>query len=135
MGHGTLDWEQIACSSVQRKLKRVTQHVQQQNNYVIRNSHSGPDSIRIRNLSAWWNVTPKKGFYCIYRKRPDEKGLAPDCPNITEILKEHASELLQAGIDYVALDGTNMYQWPSDNSELRPTEVLFEEWAKLRRYT
>ena len=103
--------------------------------YVIRNSHSGSDSIRIRNLTAWWNVTPRKGFYCIYRKRPGEKGLVPDCPNITETLTAHASELLQAGIDFVALDGTNMYKWPDDNSDviqLRPTEVLFEEWAKLR---
>ena len=28
--------------------------------YVIHNSNSGSDSICIRNLSAWWNVTPKK---------------------------------------------------------------------------
>ena len=103
--------------------------------YVIRNSDAGPDSIRIRNLSSGYNVTPKKGFYCIYRKRPGEAGLLPDCPNITETLTQHASELLSAGIDFVALDATNLDQWPdnhSDTIQLRPTEVLFEEWAKLR---
>ena len=124
-------------SSMQRCAKEAQAHNSTcpTTEYVIRNSHSGSNSIRIRNLSAWWNVTPKKGFYCIYRKRTGEKGLAPDCPNITETLSAHASELLQAGIDFVALDGTNMYKWPDDHSDLiqlRPTEVLFEEWAKLR---
>lgn len=103
--------------------------------YVIQKSHAGPDSIRIKDLQSAYSVTPKKGFYCIYRKRSNESGLLPDCPNITETLTQHASELLSAGIDYVALDATNLDQWPdnhSDTIQLRPTEVLFEEWAKLR---
>ena len=127
----------LGASSMQQCAKEAQSHNSTcpTTEYVIRNSHSGSDSIRIRNLTAWWNVTPRKGFYCIYRKCPGEKGLAPDCPNITETLTAHASELLQAGIDFVALDGTNMYKWPDDSSDmiqLRPTEVLFEEWAKLR---
>lgn len=104
--------------------------------YVIQNSTAGTDSIRIKDLQSAYSVTPKKGFYCIYRKRPDEAGLLPDCPNITETLTQHASELLSAGIDYVALDATNLDHWPdnhSDTIQLRPTEVLFEEWAKLRK--
>ena len=105
--------------------------------YVIQNSNAGNDSIRIKNLSSSYNVTPKKGFYCIYRKRPDDKNPPlPDCANITETLTQHAKELLSAGIDFVALDATNLDQWPdehSDTIQLRPTEVLFEEWAKLRQ--
>ena len=105
--------------------------------YVIQNSNAGNDSIRIKNLSSSYNVTPKKGFYCIYRKRPDDKNPPlPDCANITETLTQHAKELLSAGIDFVILDATNLYQWPdehSDTIQLRPTEVLFEEWAKLRQ--
>ena len=105
--------------------------------YVIQNSNAGKDSIRIRNLSASYNVSPKKGFYCIYRKRPDDKNPPlPDCANITETVTQHAKELLSAGIDFVALDATNLDQWPNDHSDtiqLRPTEVLFEEWAKLRQ--
>ena len=60
----------------------------------------------------------------------------PDCANITQTLAQHAQMLLAAGIDYVALDATNLQDWPSDQSDLvqlRPTEVLFEEWAALRR--
>ena len=105
--------------------------------YVIQNSNAGNDSIRIKKLSSSYNVTPKKGFYCIYRKRPDDKNPPlPDCANITETLTQHAKELLSAGIDFVALDATNLDQWPdehSDTIQLRPTEVLFEEWAKLRQ--
>lgn len=105
--------------------------------YVIQNSNAGNDSIRIKNLSSSYNVTPKKGFYCIYRKRPDDKNPPlPDCANITETLTQHAKELLSAGIDFVILDATNLDQWPneqSDTIQLRPTEVLFEEWAKLRQ--
>ena len=105
--------------------------------YVIQNSNAGNDSIRIKNLSSSYNVTPRKGFYCIYRKRPDDKNPPlPDCPNITETLTQHAKELLSAGIDFVILDATNLDQWPdehSDTVQLRPTEVLFEEWAKLRQ--
>ena len=105
--------------------------------YVIQNSNAGNDSIRIKNLSSSYNVTPKKGFYCIYRKRPDDKNPPlPDCANITETLTQHAKELLSTGIDFVILDATNLDQWPneqSDTVQLRPTEVLFEEWAKLRK--
>ena len=103
--------------------------------YVIQNSNASADSIRIKDLQSAYSVTPKKGFYCIYRKRSNESGLLPDCSNITETLTQHAKELLSAGIDYVALDATNLYKWPdshSDTIQLRPTEVLFEEWAKLR---
>ena len=96
--------------------------------YVIQNSNAGNDSIRIKNLSSSYNVTPKKGFYCIYRKRPDDKNPPlPDCANITETLTQHAKELLSAGIDFVILDATNLDQCPneqSDTVQLRPTEVL-----------
>lgn len=48
------------------------------------------------------------GFYCIYRKRAGEAGIVPDCPNITQTLTVQAQQLTSAGVDYVAMDGTNL---------------------------
>ena len=80
----------------------------------------------------------------------------PDCPNITQTLTRQAKELVDAGIDFVVVDSTNAYtcsgnvpdtchatsrlmgpgcpgmSCQGDVLELRPTEVLFEEWGKLR---
>ena len=54
----------LGASSMQQCAKEAQAHNSTcpTTEYVIRNSHSGSDSIRIRNLSAWWNVTPRKGF-------------------------------------------------------------------------
>lgn len=84
-----------------------------------------------------WNVQPQLGFYCLYRRRPgDPSPPVPDCLNITQTATAHAALLSSAGFDYVSIDVTN---WPmadsggsTDVSVLRPTEVLFEEWAALR---
>ena len=47
----------------------------------------------------------------------------------------HAKWLTDANIDYVAVDITNWpdVNEPTDIGVLRPTEVLFEEWLKLRQ--
>lgn len=81
-----------------------------------------------------YQAQPANGFYCIYRRRPGEPGLLPDCPGITETLTRHASQLLAAGVDYVTADGTNLQTMSpqADIIQLRPMEVLFEEWAALR---
>ena len=93
---------------------------------------------RVHAISAdIWNAQPDLGFYCLYRARPgDPAPAAPDCANITQTAAAHAALLVGAGFDYVAVDITN---WPTadnggstDVSVLRPTEVLFEEWAALR---
>jgi len=59
-----------------------------------------------------------------------------DCANIPATLAAHAKMLVAAGVDYIATDATNLYRWPDNESDiiqLRPTEVLFEEWAHLRQ--
>lgn len=85
-------------------------------------------------MALYWNVRPKLGFYCIYRARPGETGWVPDCPNIETTLATHAAQLIAAGVDHVVVDGTNLTgtDRAGDLLQLRPTEVLFEEWAKLR---
>lgn len=59
----------------------------------------------------------------------------PDCANITRTASTHAAQLVEAGFDYVAVDITNwpVVNAPTDLAVLRPTEVLFEEWLKLRQ--
>lgn len=59
----------------------------------------------------------------------------PDCDNIEQVTTTHAKLLTEAGFDYVSVDITN---WPNtdksvDTWVIRPTEVLFEEWLKLRQ--
>ena len=83
-----------------------------------------------------YNAQPALGFYCLYRARPGQTPPLPDCVNISETARAHADLLSSAGFDYVAVDVTN---WPradvggaTDVSVLRPTEVVFGEWAALR---
>lgn len=85
-------------------------------------------------MSFYYNARPKLGFYCIYRARTGEPGVVPDCPNIETTLATHAQQLIDAGIDHVVIDATNLTGLDSAGQvlQLRPTEVLFEEWAKLR---
>eukprot|EP01065_Artemidia_motanka_P027622 TRINITY_DN32827_c0_g1_i1.p1 TRINITY_DN32827_c0_g1~~TRINITY_DN32827_c0_g1_i1.p1 ORF type:complete len:593 (+),score=189.86 TRINITY_DN32827_c0_g1_i1:65-1780(+) len=82
-----------------------------------------------------YNVEPQGGFYCLFRKRPGSATATPDCKNVSATAERHARMLSGAGLDYVAVDITN---WPqatphTDDWVLRPTEVLAEEWAALRR--
>ncbi len=60
---------------------------------------------------------------------------APDCANITETLTTHARQLSGAGVDYVVFDQTNLPTMSNeaDGIQLRPFEVLFEEWYLLRQ--
>lgn len=84
--------------------------------------------------ALYYQSFPAAGPYCMYRHRPNETGLLPDCENITETATRHAAVFTAAGIDFVALDATNLCT-PSDQIEViqtRPIQVLFEEWAALR---
>ncbi|MBI2395763.1 MAG: hypothetical protein HYV09_39730 [Deltaproteobacteria bacterium] len=85
-------------------------------------------------MAFHYHVRPKLGFYCIYRARPGETGHVADCPDIEKTLTAHAAQLVAAGVDHVVLDATNLtgIDRAGDLLQLRPTEVLFEEWAKLR---
>lgn len=83
-----------------------------------------------------WNSQPALGFYCLYRARPGQPPAAPDCNDTAGVAAAHAAMLVDAGFDYVAVDVTNWPKadvgGPTDVSVLRPTEVLFEEWARIR---
>jgi hypothetical protein len=82
-----------------------------------------------------FQAQPANGFTCFYRKRPNESvGSYPDCDNIPAVLERHAQLLTQAGVDFVVLDATNLVTRDafSDAIQLRPFEVLAEEWAALR---
>lgn len=86
-------------------------------------------------MSFHYQVRPKLGFYCLYRARAGETGHVPDCPDIEKTAATHAAQLVAAGVDHVVLDATNLsgMDRAGDLLQLRPTEVLFEEWAKLRK--
>jgi hypothetical protein len=134
----------------------VEEIVRTNGSHVLSDVFSPPHNLD-QGMGFWWHATPAGGRYCIYRKRDDEQvGYVPDCPNITQTLTRQASELVNAGIDFVVVDSTNAYTCSAsvpdtchassrldgpgcpgmscqgDVLELRPTEVLFEEWAKLR---
>ena len=98
-----------------------------------------------RNYSATCDILhqePALGIYCLYRKRANETaGPIPDCPEASRVLAAHAAELSAAGFDFVAPDATNWDGAPNapapaiggaDFYQLRPMEIIGEEWAAAR---
>ena len=82
---------------------------------------------------------PALGPYCYYRKRASEPvGAIADCPEASAVLNAHADELSSAGFEFIAPDATNWDADPTDwrnggdVNQLRPYEVLAEEWANAR---
>ena len=80
---------------------------------------------------------PLDGFYCMYRKRASDAHGATglrDCRNISATAARHAQMLTSAGIDFVVVDSTNIQSDSEfgDAIQLRPFEVLAEEWHALR---
>jgi hypothetical protein len=82
---------------------------------------------------------PALGIYCYYRKRANESfGEIADCPEASAVLEAHAAELSSAGFSFIAPDATNWDGNPlnrsngADLNQLRPTEIIAEEWANLR---
>ncbi len=81
-----------------------------------------------------WQTRPALGPYCIYRARPGEAGVLPDCEGIPVTIGQQAAWFATAGVDFVTADGTNLCT-PSpfaDAIQTRPMEVLFEEFGALR---
>lgn len=76
-------------------------------------------------------------MFCLLssQRADDPSPPLPDCKNITKTASAHAAMLVEAGFDYVTVDITNWPQVnpPTDIAVLRPTEVLFEEWLRLRQ--
>jgi hypothetical protein len=85
-------------------------------------------------MSLYYMTRPALGYYCIYEARDGGAGYVPDCPNIRATLTTHAEQLLGAGVDHVVVDDTNLTSddEAGDLLQLRPTQVLFAEWAALR---
>jgi hypothetical protein len=81
-----------------------------------------------------YHQQPQLGFYCLYRQDADSTSLA-DCPDIETVTETHATQLWDAGVDFVYVDLTNLPSFSDfgDVLGLRPFEVLVEEWARLRR--
>jgi hypothetical protein len=88
---------------------------------------------------------PALGVYCLYRRRANESAAEapmPDCPEASRVLQAHAAEISAAGFDFVAPDATNWDGDPrlppgggppgADFYQLRPAEVIAEEWAAAR---
>jgi hypothetical protein len=96
--------------------------------------YDGHTGARAAAAQFFFQAQPQAGYYCIYRSRPGEAGVGPDCPGISATLARHAAELSAAGVDYVTVDGTNLGSFSpfADWIQLRPGEVVFEEWAALR---
>eukprot|EP00912_Choanoflagellata_sp_UC4_P000340 UC4_evm3s209 len=129
-------WHAKAATAMHKVLAQggaplTTELVIQSNGNLTLNDVYGPYGIN----ADIFNVQPDLGFYCLYRRRPnDTHPPIPDCPNITQTATQHAKLLVDMGVDYIAVDITN---WPQVNLEtdvavLRPLEVLLEEWGKLR---
>ena len=75
----------------------------------------------------------------MYRPRAGEQPYAEpnridDCGDIAAAAKTHARQILAAGVDFIFVDLTNLpFQSQfTDVLGVRPLEVLFEEWQKLR---
>ena len=66
-----------------------------------------------------YNSSPAEGFYCIYKRRPGQAGIVPDCPDIPETLTTHAQQLCDANVDYVVVDATNLFVLTAEAGECR----------------
>jgi hypothetical protein len=97
--------------------------------------------------SFYYQATTAGGPYCLVHKRspgdlnyePTHEGTygsgpVPDCPLYAETLARQAAQLTGAGVDFVVTDSTNLSEYDafSDAIQLRPFEVMMEEWRKLR---
>ncbi len=96
----------------------------------------------------YYQATPAEGPYCLVHARSPGalnydvthegtygSGPVPDCPKYAETLARHAEQLTSAGVDYVVTDQTNIadYNAFGDAIQLRPFEVMLEEWRALRK--
>lgn len=95
----------------------------------------------------YYQASTAEGPYCIVHRRspgalnyqPTHEGTyggasVPDCPGYAQTLSRHAAQLTAAGVDFVVTDQTNIATDDAfgDAIQLRPFEVLLEEWRALR---
>ena len=135
-------------------LTRTTEAVLRNASLRLADSVWGPGAAAAsppwRNYSQTCDLMhqqPALGMYCLYRKRANESaGPMPDCPEAPSVLQAHAALLSASGFALVAPDFTNWDGDPrtgasggasgvpggSDFYQLRPLEVLAEEWASAR---
>lgn len=112
------------------------------------------DQILLQNGLAgvaagfYYQASPQTGPYCVVHQRapgslnyePTHEGTygsgpVPDCPMFAETLARQAGQLTAAGVDFIVTDQTNLSEYDafSDAIQLRPFEVVIEEWRKLRQ--
>jgi hypothetical protein len=129
-------WHAYASTAVRTQsggnVTSVETILQSNGNMRLENVYSNPGAA----AGFYYHSTPANlGPYCLYRKRQNEtSGVLPDCPNINVTARQHAIMLNALGVDVVVVDGTNLGTFTSfsDALQLRPMEVLAEEWYKLR---
>lgn len=95
----------------------------------------------------YYQSTPQGGPYCLVHPRspgainyePSHEGTygsgpVEPCAAYKETLARHAAQLTGAGVDFVVTDMTNLSEYDafSDAIQLRPFEVMLEEWRALR---
>jgi hypothetical protein len=96
----------------------------------------------------YYQASPGEGPYCLVHARSPGainydathegtygSGPVPDCPQYAQTLARHAAQLTAAGVDFVVTDQTNIadYNAFGDAIQLRPFEVMLEEWRALRQ--
>ena len=112
------------------------------------------DQILVQNGLAgvaagfYYQASSATGPYCLVHKRspgalnydPTHEGTygsgpVADCPMYAETLARQAAQLTAAGVDFVVTDQTNIPDFSpfGDAIQLRPFEVVLEEWRKLRQ--
>ena len=62
-------------------------------------------------INTQYQHRPALGVYCLYRARPGEPGIVPDCPNISTTAATQAAWMSSAGLDYAFFDHTNFNWW------------------------
>lgn len=116
---------------------------------LINDADLAPAALFPINNTDWPQAVPAvpdpsvAPFYCFYRPRPGEAPILPSCPNISYHASRQAALLTMAGVDFVLQDGSNFGPWdPSlpyggdpvgDFRQMRPFQVLAEEWLSLRQ--
>jgi hypothetical protein len=111
------------------------------------------DILETNNLTGvaanfYYQATTKTGPYClVHPRKPGDvnydathegnygSGQVPPCPMFAETLARQAAQLVAAGVDFIVTDQTNIADFSAfgDAIQLRPFEVVIEEWTKLRK--
>eukprot|EP00937_MAST-01D_sp_MAST-1D-sp2_P006155 g6155.t1 len=123
------------CSGCARPALTVEDVVRSNGTVSLADAYATRDASKAAGFQ--FHKQPQDGFYCIYRKRATDTHGATglrDCRNISATAARHAATLTEAGVDFVVVDSTNIQTDSEfgDAIQLRPFEVLAEEWHALR---